>query len=349
MRYGSARSAVCCSLMVLLLLRCATSPQLAALPTLLHPRATGPRRIPARRSTPSGSIRCPARARRGGSPALPPPTAPGRARRRRRARSCASTRARDRTRTAFAVDQQPVDAVAHEVAGGDDVARGAVPQTRQRVREEHLVGVLRAEHVADAERAVRRSRRLRRIARRTRSATRHARRARRRARPPRSVAHRVRVDVDRLAVQLDLPGDVHALVEVPSAPERRHAGRVRVRRSQPFEDEVGLERAGIRTTHAVLVQRFEHLEVVAVRQLDVAEVHRVGIGQRQVAQVHLVERARRRRVPHPRTAVADALVEEHLVVEPAAELALGMVERDPERLGLVRVVAHRVEASRRRA
>ena len=42
-------------------------------------------------------------------------------------------------------------------------------------------------------------------------------------------------------------------------------------------------------------------------------------------------------------AVADALVEQHLVVEPAAELALGMVERDPERLGLVRVIAHRVE------
>ena len=67
--------------------------------------------------------------------------------------------------------------------------------------------------------------------------------------------------------------------------------------------------------------------------------------KRQVALVDLVERAGRRVVPHPRAAVADALVEQHLVVEPAAELALGIVERDPERLGLVRVVAHRVELS----
>ncbi len=175
------------------------------------------------------------------------------------------------------------------------------------------------------------------------AAARHAGRTRRGPGPPRPVAHGVRVDVDRLAVELDLPGDVHALVEVASAPERRHPGRVGVRRSHAFEHEIGLEGSGIRAAHAVGAQRFEQLEVVAVGELDVAEVHGVGVDQRQVAEVDLMERAGGRLVPHPRAAVADPLVEQHLVVEPATERTLGIVERDPERLGLVRVVADRVE------
>src|SRR4051812_10455014 len=64
------------------------------------------------------------------------------------------------------IDQPPVHAVTHEVPGGDDVTCVAVPYARQRVREEHLVGVLRPEDVPDAERAVRRTRRLRGIMRR---------------------------------------------------------------------------------------------------------------------------------------------------------------------------------------
>ncbi len=159
---------------------------------------------------------------------------------------------------------------------------------------------------------------------------------------PRAIAHRQRVDVDRLAVQLDLAGDVHRLVEVATSPERRHAQRVRVWCAQPFEDEVGLELAGIVSLYPVLRERLEHLDPVAVRQLDVTEVHRVAVDQRELARHLLVQRGRGR-VPHPRAAVADALVEQHLVVEPSSQPPLGVVEGHPERLGLVRVIAVRME------
>ena len=135
---------------------------------------------------------------------------------------------------------------------------------------------------------------------------------------------------------------MHGLVEVATAPERRHPERVRVRRPQSFEDEVGFELPGIVAADPIFGQRLECLEMVAVREFHVQQVNIVAL-KRQVALVYLVERTCGRRVPHPGAAVADALIGEHLVVEPTAELALGIVERNPERLGLVGVIAHRME------
>src|ERR1700728_2771372 len=59
--------------------------------------------------------------------------------------------------------------------------------------------------------------------------------------------------------------------------------------------------------------------------------------------VDLVQRCGGGVVPNPGAAIADSLVEQDLVVEPPTHAALGLIERDPERLGLIRMRAWRVE------
>ena len=67
-------------------------------------------------------------------------------------------------------------------------------------------------------------------------------------------------------MQLDRPVHAAGLVEVPALPEGRDAERMRMRRHDPVEDEVGFELTGIRVPQCVALQWVEDLDLVAVRQ-----------------------------------------------------------------------------------
>src|SRR5436190_11284655 len=96
--------------------------------------------------------------------------------------------------------------------------------------------------------------------------------------PPRTVAHRVAVDRDDLAVQLQAPGDVSELVEVSrlrrlitfSCVRLAPDAHPRLTDRTPVEFQVDAVAIGERD--AVMAKRIEHLESLAVRKGEVAEI-----------------------------------------------------------------------------
>ena len=165
--------------------------------------------------------------------------------------------------------------------------------------------------------------------------------------PPRVIAHRVAVDGDLFAVQDEVAGDAAELVEMTglglaglaAALHAPAVGDAHPRRVHRAPVEVEADDVAVGEGEPVVLQRIEHLDALTTREREVAQVA-LG-GQRRVPVVDVVRRLEvepRGVVEHEHPTAGDADGRPHVVVAPAAELALGVEEPEPERLVLPPVV-----------